>query len=222
MDYASTVGAISTWIRRAIAHAARPWQAWVLLLTLIGACVWIRTSGDHATERAQLAGVVLQALGLLTVAKGLHDARRLFGRPGYVARARTFVRGFPRFRPEPVHLHASGTGVGVGTGALAVLKRGSSPDASIEERMTHLEQAVVRLQAQVTQDRRRTADSVNALAQRQEEERRLWNLGDAAIAHRLEVFSVGGLDLEVVGLLWLLAGVILGTIPSQAAAFLTR
>jgi len=52
------------------------------------------------------------------------------------------------------------------------------------------------------------------------DERRARDEADAQIREQLESFSVGGLHLESMGLVWLFVGITLATLPGEIASLL--
>ncbi len=166
-----------------------------------------------ADDRVRYAGLVLQLLGIVTVAFGLHDRRRLFNRPSYTDELRALTAQIPWPRKaQPIHV-----GVAAIVEASATVKamgwRG--PRESVEDRLAALEENLETLKGEqaktskeLQQERTKRSEDLNLERQWRESA-----LGE--IQTRLETLGAGGLHLERTGLVWLAFGVALGTVPSE-------
>lgn len=167
------------------------------------------------------AGTMLQVLGLATVAIGLSEMRRLFGRPSLRRRvAAWFRRVIATFRtPEPITLQASGSFSAAWFGEARVV-RGVPPGAPLEDRVAVLEDNLGRLRDELDAKEekiRREMATVREGLEHESQERRVEN---QRMAQTVEEVAVGGLHLEFVGLIWLVLGVLGTSIPDEIAAFL--
>jgi hypothetical protein len=189
----------------------------VVLAGAIG-CTASRTVGDSV----RYAGTILQVLGLFTVAEGLRRMRRMFGRPTLRAGAKDWFRRLvAAFRqPAPIDLVVILESGAHMTGEVRV-RQSAGPGASVDQRLEVLQENVNRLEeeldAKIRELRKRIADVQESL-KRESEER---TAGDGRTARQIEEVAVGGLHLEIVGLLWLTLGVLGTSIPDQIAALLS-
>jgi hypothetical protein len=200
---------------------AEAWPAWLAIGGVVAAVVIGRLLASTPEAEVRIAGMLLQLLGLGTVAVGLSQIRRLFGRPSVVERLTgwfkrvTFI--FGRRKDANVYVHAA-TG-GVTLAGSARVRIGASPDAPIERRLAILEENVNHLQKEVDEDvnelRGRIAQ-VRSQIDRETQERRA---DDRLTASRLEDVAIGGLHLESIGLLWLVLGVMGTSVPQEIAAW---
>ena len=93
-------------------------------------------------------------------------------------------------------------------------------DATVEERLDALEEKYEQLNQQLAEARRELKSEARRLDEAVNDERRARDEADAAIQEQLESFSVGGLHLESMGLVWLLVGITLTTLPGEIASLL--
>lgn len=200
------------------------WPNWLALSGAGGALAlgWCLAPTSQATIR--YAGMILQLLGLATVAFGLSQMRRLFGRPSLAARlADWFARlasVFRRPRSVNAHLHA-GVG-GITMGGKARLSCGAGPETPIERRVAILEENLNFLQQQVNEEVSDLSGRIAGLKAQMERETGERQDEDQRTARKLEEVAVGGLHLEEVGLLWLALGVVGTSVPDELAAWLAR
>jgi hypothetical protein len=191
-------------------------KAWPFWLTLggLGTAALLALVGATQANRALLAGAWLQILGLGTVAWGLRDVRRMFRRPTLTTRVREWFRQLHRLlgkpepiviRPEPGHLTIS-----VGTPSVSV---GLGPNPSLKQRLDFLMGEVDALRARQARELAEVTDRFSRLDAGMATEG-ADRIGEySALKQTVEEFAVGGLHLEIVGLVWLGFGVVLGTLP---------
>jgi hypothetical protein len=199
------------------------WPVWLAIGTVPAVCLIGKIMRRYLLigppySAILYAGTILELLGLVLVAIGLSDLRRLFGRPS----ATTLVIGWfgqfvAAFRPpRAVEGRASATG----TSSIRAAGRtihGAGPGAPIEDRVQALELNVSALRDELdrgVQQLRGDLDVVNEALQRENQERRT---GEAEVKRKLEEMAVGDLHLEAVGLFWVFLGVLGTSIPEEIA-----
>ena len=194
------------------------WPAWIALggIGSAGLIGWATSTGVSASIR--YASTILQILGLLTVALGLHHMRELFGRPTVTRRAMNWFGRLARvFRPpEPITLQASVSGVAAVTGEARV-RRSAGAGASVEQRLEVLEGNLNQLQDELDTkigDVRSKIGQLEESLRRERDERRT---ADDRTSRQIEEVAIGGLHLEIVGLLWLTLGVLGASVPDEVA-----
>ncbi len=175
-------------------------------------------------DGVRYAGTMLQLLGLLAVAYGLHQMRRRFGRPTLVAIIRDWVARLARAfrRPEPVTLRGSAIASAATVSAELRVRRGVPPGASIEQRVAALQENFDLLQSELDSKLLEVKKRLAELDQSVRQEERERSIGDSKTLKQLEEVAVGGLKLEAVGVIWLALGVLGTSIPVELAAMLTR
>jgi hypothetical protein len=207
--------------RRLRAVLLEAWPTWVAIggIALAAVLGWITSTS--ASGAIRYAGTVLQVFGLLTIAVGLRHMRKLFGRPTVPRRVRDWFGRFAQAfrRPEPVTLKGTAAGIAMVTGEARV-RLGAGAGASLEQRLSVLESNLNQLQdeldAKICELRSKSDEMRNDL-RREGEERRA---ADDTVSRRIEEVAIGGLHLEIVGLVWLMLGVIGASVPDEVAALI--
>lgn len=181
----------------------------------VALCVWLVPEREVAFR---VAGTLLQGMGLATVALGIANVRRLFGRPSVVHRIREWLQlvgaVFGRTRTvvgevgiarevgmagsvRPIHQVPEG-------GPLH--RRITALEKNLESFRGEVDSTVSGLRSDISEIKRSTTVG---LAQRREE--------TVAVDARMQEMAIGGIHLELMGLLWLVAGVIAGTLAPELA-----
>ena len=206
--------------------AAVIWDAWPIWLAVGGVVFafvasWLLSTTP--TDAVRYTGTWLQIFGLSTVAFGLRQMRRIFDRPSFrAAMLNWFRRLAAAFTgPKPISLQAL-AGAFAMTGGDLRLIRGVRPGATLEERVSILEENLKLLRDELDtrlQGVRQEVGTVKESIERESQERRS---ADEKTARKIEEVAIGGLHLEVVGLVWLLLGVTAASIPDVIAAWLSQ
>lgn len=197
------------------------WPAWLLIAGLLfaGFVMWLFLATPN--DGVRYAGTILQALGLGTVAIGLRQTRQKFRHPAVGTKIKNWFKNIASaFKaPEPITLQVS-DGVSVTTGIDAILTVEPGPDTTIEQRVVLLEQKVKALRQELNtqiKEANHTIDIIKKEMQRESEERQT---ADKKTNQLIEEMGVGGIHLEIVGLVWLFLGVILTSIPDEIGRLL--
>jgi hypothetical protein len=206
-------------------------EAWAAWLCVVGFAVawligwvfstWVFSTGTSGEVR--YAGTFLQILGLIVVVVGLRDKLKQFKRPTVPGTVRSWFGRLARAfrRPEPITVQLSGVGAVALAGELqARLLLG--PGASIEQRVRALEANLAQLQEELNtkvQDMRKRNDRLAEDLRQETEDRKT---ADRYAGSQIEEVAIGGWGLEVVGLLWLLFGVLGTSIPDEVGTILIR
>jgi hypothetical protein len=172
-------------------------------------CLWLPIADPEV--RVRIAAFLLQAGGILNVAIDIRNTRMLFNRPGLVEQFRSWFARFPTAQP----ISGSGNlvaGAARMSGEAHVTFAGAgSVDAS--QRINVLEREVKRLDREIADTRnslhQQEADQSRALQSEQRER----EAKDHEISALLEKSATGGLHLSLIGVVWLLVGVFLGSLP---------
>lgn len=198
---------------RVIAEAKPTWMCvgGVLASWVIG---WFFSTGCSAAIR--YAGTFLQILGLLTLALGLYKMRQSFPRRsgGWFGR---LVQAFRR--PKPISLQASAASAVI-AGARPRLRSGVGPGVSLEDRLGVLEGNLKQLEGEMDAEIRDVKEQVAQAHDGLRREREERSVGDDRTTSQIKEVAIGGLHLEVVGLVWLILGVLGTSIPDETARFL--
>ncbi len=188
----------------------------LVLATVAGfIAYYLSRSGSTAVR---CAGMSLQVGGLGTVASGLFKLRRDFRPLSVPSSEGGFFRQLYRALfspPEPINARLSAeTGASTLSGEARVIL-GVSQDAPLPERVSALEQNLNRLREELdtrTQANRERIGGVQGDLRRETGERQA---ADERLRGLIEKVAVGGLRLEVVGLVWIFSGVVATSIPGE-------
>lgn len=197
-------------------------EAWPFGLAVIGIAVAFTVGcflSSAFPDAVRYAGTMLQLLGLATVAIGLGKTRRLFRQPSLMARVLGwFARLTAAFTaPRSISAEAAAGGYAI-VGAEAGLIHGAGPGASVEQRLSILEENVNRLRDELdtkVQGLRQELAGVKETVQRESWERKAEY---RETRRMIEDATIGGLHFEIVGLFWLTLGVTGTSVPEEVAA----
>jgi hypothetical protein len=162
----------------------------------------------------RIAGMALQLLGLGTVAWGIRKTRELFGRPSMRERFMRWWRGRPRRR----HTVSASVAIAMGHASMTADAEAwseTSPDVCVEVRLTALEKNLLEVRGRFNAFKQKTQMDLGKLTDDLGQETQVRGDEDRAIRTKLEETGVGGLDLSVMGVLWLCVGVIMSTLSIE-------
>lgn len=199
--------------------AWRFWPTRFLVVVLVVIIFGSQLPGT-ADDRVRYCGLSLQLLGILTVVVGLVTRRRLFNHPSLVNDLRNWLARRPRWGAKPQTIYGS---IGAVLAPLSASVKGSvgvPPDASIEDRLAALEANIKSLKAEQAETGKELRKETGKLIEALDLERRMRESGVMEIRNLVNTLGAGGLHLEWAGVLWLVLGVILTTIPSEIAGWL--
>jgi hypothetical protein len=201
------VRAILAWLLK------EPRIFWLMVTVLFAAGVvafWPETT----EPRIRITGWVLELFGLGTVAWGLQETRRQFGRPDFLAIVRAWWARRPKMRRQIVTgaVHVPGGGTVSATG---YAWHGTSPTPTLEDRVAALEANVRGVNEHVNQVQRELRQEVTARDEALSSERRAREKENTEIKQKLESAETGGLHVSMMGVIWLAAGLTLSTIPNE-------
>jgi hypothetical protein len=196
---------------------AEPWTFWLFLFALVVTWSLAFLVGHTPELRARIIGVILQLLGLVTVAIGLRKMRKLFGRPSLAAWLRDWLSRFLlNFRkPEPITITPAPASASGGVGEPTV-RISASPSSTLEERISLLERDVDLLWTSLDRLQKGFTENLRKLSGRTTHDVLTLKRVDQQLQSQLEEVAVGGLRLEVLGLTWLLIGLVLATLPQES------
>ena len=172
-------------------------------------------------SHVRLAGLVLQLLGLATVAFGLRQTRKLFGRPSMRKTAALWLRNLRASFVRPTHqVITPGTAHMAFVANPAGVSVGRNPARTLEQKVAALEEEMDAVKQKLAKYRETLKESIDDLADQLQTESVQRHYGDSEIKEKLETMAVGGIHLEFVGLIWLFVGVICSGFPQEVAAWL--
>jgi len=206
-------------LRSVMAEAIFLGVAIVVAAAAFGFARWLPYPGE---TRVSVVGMVLQLLGLGTVVIGLDRDLRQLGRPAVRQQvAAWFQRLLLVFAPsKSVTVEVGGLPSGVVMAGGAHVEQTPAPGASLERRVLLLEGQLTMLKTQVAQnadDCRVRSARLDAQLEREVHQRLQ---GDRQAVRMIKDLTLGGLRLQLIGLVWLACGIVGTSIPQHVARWL--
>jgi hypothetical protein len=204
-----------------IAALVDAWPAWLAAAGILAAAFFGWVLSHDPSAGVLYAGTMLEMFGLATVAFGLSEVRRSFGRPSLWQKFLAWLRQIAgAFRPpKPITLQANAGGVAI-VGSKARLIVSAGPGSSLDRRVAILEENLNRLRDEVDANENGIKKEVGAVRDALSREQQARDNEFRKIAAQMEELAVGGLHLELVGLTWLVFGGLGTSIPDQIARLL--
>jgi hypothetical protein len=205
-----------------LADGAPAWVAACGLGAAFGFALWRHPPVGLSTALRE-AGVGLELFGLGLVAYGLRDIRRQFGRPSALASAREWVERsvVALGPPQPIVLSAKGAALAT-SGGSAILDFGTSKDAPLERRVEILERRLDVYRDEMRGSANELKQKVGDVSRRLDAQAQEQREASKQLEDRLEQSAVGGLHLEVVGLVWLFVGTVCSGLGDEVAWLVSR
>lgn len=168
-------------------------------------------------RRVRVAGFLMTVFGVGLVGLGVLDTRRLFGQTPYRQRFIAWIEELPRiFGPGRVITATGGSSLGLSSHATATV-RSTARNASISARLAALERNVKEIDTQVSalehqlrEESQKWRQELEGLSSHSRQE-------TSKLAARLEAYSTGSVDLELMGAAWVLIGQAYGSFPQEIA-----
>lgn len=204
-----------------IAALVDAWPAWLATFGILIAALFGWMLSHDGSTGVLYAGTMLEMFGLATVAFGLSEVRRSFGRPSLSQKFLAWLRQVAgAFRPpKPVTLQAN-AGLMATVGGQARLTVRAGPDSSLDRRVAILEENLDRLREEVDANESKIKKEVGAVRDALSREQQARDNEFRKMGAQMEELAVGGLHLELVGLTWLVVGGLGTSIPDQIARLL--
>jgi hypothetical protein len=166
----------------------------------------------------RIAGLLLQLVGISTVVYGIDQTRRLFGHPSLVNAGMAWLSSFPRLHPPPrVAVLDIDTGTIRLTGSGVALRHRAAPGATLETRVHVLESNIDSLERRLEATEGHLGEAAKTAAEGLLEEGQVRQGQVDAIREKLEATETGGLAISLMGLIWLVVGLILATASQELA-----
>ncbi|MBE9065001.1 hypothetical protein [cf. Phormidesmis sp. LEGE 11477] len=162
-------------------------------------------------------GLAFQMVGLITVVIGLSQSREEFGRPSLWCSTRDWFKGLFK-KPQPQHFKIEIEGAEARAEAGKVRFHVNS--RYLEQRMDQLEGQVKDLWDRADELEGKIGLQKRRVDERLDQEQRARASADADISKRLEEAVIGGIHLELFGVLCLVVGITLATVPGELAVLL--
>ena len=206
--------------------ALLPWlgearYVWLALAVSIAALVIALRPGT--TEPViRLTGLVLQILGIGTVAWGISETRALYGHKPMFAIARGWLERFP-LRRRNIVLGAAGIASASALGrARGHVTHGAPPNPTVNDRLDALEKIIGALHDRIGATQKEMDEEVSKLKTAVSDEARKREQEDQGNRKLVEMTATGGVHISAIGAVWLFVGVILSTAGVEIAATLAK
>ena len=196
-------------------RAIPPWLAeakfaWYTLIVVIASGLIALRPGT-SEQVIRLTGLVLQILGIGTVAWGISETRALYGHKPFYAIFVSWTMRFPLLG-RTIHLKgAMLSGSATISGGRAHGTVGVAPGATLEQRVDALEKNLPLIHARITAAEQDIDKKVQIVADKVSAEEAMRKSEDETLAKRLESTATGGVHISAIGAVWLFVGVILST-----------
>ena len=207
---------IFSWVRLFWSWLAEARLFWMALLVLLFAFLLSFSSGASEIH-VRITGLILQWLGIGTVAIGIHETRKLFGRPGIVKLLLEWMSHFPRWHRHIVSISGSGRLRVSGGKSQAHVWSTVDPSASIEARFEALTKNVERLNERLIQAQKEIDSVFSKQSEALRQEQQMRAKDDENLHKRLEAAETGGLHISFIGMLWIFFGLLLSTMSAEIA-----
>jgi len=161
------------------------------------------------------AGLILQLLGIGTVAHGVQETRKFFGHPSLLTLLHHWLVRFPRWRRNVI-VGTGSSSIGLtGFAARAYVWTPMNLSAPTEAQLKALTSNVERLKESLIQLQNEMDRELKNIAAALGEERASRSKDVADLQRRLELAETGGLHITFVGVIWLFVGVLLATLAPE-------
>jgi hypothetical protein len=207
------------WVRALWSWLTEPRYFWLAISVVAIALSFTLRRGVTEPE-VRITGLLLQILGIGTVALGIRQTRALFGRPTLMAQFRTWLRRVPVYRGRVVSASMNLTVPGASVNARGYASAAARSNTSIEERVDALEKNLTVVTARIDEAQKEMYQRFRSHADNLRQEERLRAHEGQAIREKLETTETGGLYISAIGALWLFVGVTLSTAALEIAGWL--
>lgn len=175
----------------------------------------------HTSEPViRLTGLVLQLLGIATVAWGISETRALFGHPSFAAKGRAWLGRFPLLRKSNVFTDVIGSRAVATSKARGYATRGAGLNPTVETRVDVLERNIELIHERISGTETEMDEGFRKTADALRHEQNTRRTEDHAILTKLEATGTGGVHISAIGACWLFVGVVLSTAGLEIAEWL--
>lgn len=201
-------------------HWLAEWMFFFLGLFPVAAAIGLIVFARADESVIRIAGMVLQLMGVGTVAWGIHITRKQFGHPSIFTVWRKRLARFPAFG------NLGGTGSGnITLPAMTSSGRGhcsasAGTNPTIYARIQALEANLKLVNDRVTDTQSEMDQWVRKQTDALMQEQQIRSDEDQCIREKMESTNTGGLHISAMGTLWLVIGVIMSSIPSELSVWL--
>ena len=206
------------WHRSLWLWLAEPRHFWLGVLIVLLAILFVLWKRTEPAIR--ITGLILQVFGIGTVIWGIHKTRELFGRPSILTLCREWLRRFPVYGGRMVTGKLNINLPGPTWSARGYVSANAGPNATIEARVETLEKNVKYINERIDHTQTEMDQKARAQAEALTQEKQTRGKEDQEIRAKLETTETGGLNISVMGALWLFVGVSLSSAAPELAKWL--
>ncbi|WP_273527059.1 hypothetical protein [Pseudomonas sp.] len=189
---------------------------WRAISVAILSIVYISLYPDEQSIR--LTGLVLQILGILTVAWGIKETREIFGHPSLITKSIQWFNNFPPYGGKVITVSVHGSLGGLTGSARGYTSTPIDKNSSIEDRLAAIESNLNHINERISQTENNLYNEVRSVTETLGREKSLREKADNETNQKIEAVSTGGIHISATGALWLLLGVIMSTAPNELLA----
>lgn len=198
---------------------SEPKLLFLTILYLLLAFSWI--SFFHYSEPSfRLSGLLLQILGIFTVALGILQTREQFRHDSYPKLFSAWIQRFPLKKSNPSFIEPEGiqTSFSIGDVILHTVFKLDS-NSSIQDQLLKIEKEILSLQKQIDNQADKNINEFNDFSNKLTIEKNERTQSINQTLKIIESTSTGGIHISFIGTIWLLFGVIASTTPPELSGF---
>jgi hypothetical protein len=199
-----TVRAYGPWLKeQAFALCAMP-----ILMAAVAVPLYVDTELGF-----RVVGLLMQLVGVGTVAWNVGETKQLFGRPTTLASARQWLSRRPRFNATTViNLEAKAIAISGASGHIEMWSEANS-DAALEDRFAAIERNQSFLRGEIRDLRREASENEARFKRKLTQEAATRSEADGALTKQLSASQTSGLHVSIIGLFYLVTGMVISTVP---------
>jgi hypothetical protein len=206
------------WLRAFYKWFIGEWRLWMLVAVpaiVLSYCSLLPTKNE---DWLRISGWLLEVTAIAVLIHGLSAKRVLFNKDGIAKQLRDAFSRFPEWPGQNKTVAISGVAAMSFAGSLGTLTGTAAPPgnaAPLDQRVAHLEAQLANLQKDyngLVDEVRRQADAAKAAV---DAERRARDAAAQELESKVRELGAGGIQVEFAGVLWLLLGATLATVPGE-------
>lgn len=207
------------WLK-SIVHRLVEWRLFCFCFLVVAAPAGFIVFVDASEAVIRITGMLLQLLGIGTVAWGIHITRKEFGHPSVFAVWRKRLSRFPPFGGRLVTGSAQITLPAGTVSARGYSSLSAGPNPTIEARVQALEENLKIVNDRVSQTQNEMDREFRKQSDTLKQEQQVRSDEDQHIRAKMEATETGGLHISAMGALCLFVGVIMSSVASELAVWL--
>jgi len=206
------------WIKEILYWLKTPYLLWFTIVVIAGSMIQVLyISSSEASFR--ITGLILQLFGIATVAYGIHETRKIFKHPSYFSLAKDWLKRFPKFGGR-IRLLSSNIQATTTAGKARCNVWMNAKDGSNDERIKALEVNLESVNKRLCEAQNQIDQSDRKNEQDLKNEHDVRTKADREILDKIEAIETGGIYISAMGIVWLFAGVIISSVPSELSKLL--